>query len=128
MAVGPERFRCPEALFRPALVGLESPGIHEAAFSSVMRCDAAVRRDLLANVVLAGGTAMLPGLADRVQKELAALAPPAVAVCVVAPPGRGHSAWAGGASLAARATFRQMLILREEYEDAGPAIVHSKCL
>jgi hypothetical protein len=44
-------------------------------------------------------SAALPGLATRVQRELAALAPPdvRVAVCVAAPAGCGHSAWAGGA-------------------------------
>ncbi len=72
-----------------------------------------------AKVVLASGTAMLPGFANRVHKELTVLASPAVAVRVAAPPGRGFSPcqWAGGStgSLVARGTFWQMLVLWEEY-------------
>ena len=122
-----ERFCCPEVLFQPALVGLESPGIHETTFSSVMRCDVDVRRDLFANVVLSGGTTMFPGLADRVQKELAALAPSAVKVRVIAPPERKYSVWIGGSILASLGTFQQMWISKQEYDEGGPAIVHRKC-
>merc|ERR1712112_23865 len=34
-----------------------------------------VRKDLYANTVLSGGTTMYPGIADRMQKEITALAP-----------------------------------------------------
>jgi actin beta/gamma 1 len=39
-----------------------------------------IRRDLYGNVVLSGGTTMFPGIADRMQKELMALAPSSVKV------------------------------------------------
>ncbi len=86
-----------------------------------------MRRDLFANVVLSGGTTMFPGLADRVQKELIALAPSAVKVCVIAPPERKYSVWIGGSILASLGTFQQMWISKQEYDDAGPGIVHRKC-
>jgi actin-related protein len=127
ITIGTERFRCPEVLFQPALLGLESPGIHETTFNSVMKCDVDVRRDLFANVVLSGGTTMFPGLADRVQKELVALAPCAIKVRVIAPPERKYSVWIGGSILASLGTFQQMWISKQEYDDAGPAIVHRKC-
>ena len=31
-----ERFRCPEALFQPSFLGMESCGIHETTYNSVM--------------------------------------------------------------------------------------------
>ena len=39
-----------------------------------MKCDLDIRRDLYGNVVLSGGSTMYPGIADRMQKELNALA------------------------------------------------------
>jgi actin len=45
---------------------------------------------------------------------------------VVAPPERKYAAWIGGSILASQATFPQMVITREEYNDAGPGIVHRK--
>merc|ERR1719297_490873 len=39
VVVGTERFRCPEVLFNPALVGMEQEGIHVATFQSIMKTD-----------------------------------------------------------------------------------------
>ena len=52
---------------------MESAGIHETTYNSIMKCDVDIRRDLYENVVLSGGSTMFPGLADRMQKELTAL-------------------------------------------------------
>jgi len=40
-----------------------------------MKCDVDIRKDLYANTVLGGYTTLFPGLADRMQKEITALAP-----------------------------------------------------
>ena len=34
-----ERFRCPEVLFQPSLVGKDAVGIHEATFQAIAKCD-----------------------------------------------------------------------------------------
>ena len=51
IAIGNERFRAPEALFQPSFLGLESPGIHEITYNSIMRCDIYIRRGLYSNIV-----------------------------------------------------------------------------
>merc|ERR1711879_902155 len=81
------RFRCPEALFQPQFLGLESVGIHETTYNSIMKCDVDIRKDLYANVVLSGGSTMYPGIADRMQKEITALAPNTMKIKIIAPPG-----------------------------------------
>merc|ERR1712013_289733 len=73
--VGAERFRCPEVLFQPSLIGKEASGIHDTTFQSIMKCDVDIRKDLYANVVLSGGTTMFGGIGERMTKELTALAP-----------------------------------------------------
>ena len=40
---------------------MESSGIHEELFKSIMKCDVDIRRDLFNNTVLSGGTSMYPG-------------------------------------------------------------------
>ena len=65
ITIGNERFRCPEALFQPTFLGMESPGVHETTYNSIMKCDVDIRKDLYANVVLSGGTTMYAGIADR---------------------------------------------------------------
>jgi actin len=117
-------FRAPEALFQPAFLGLEAAGVHETTYNSVFKCDVDVRRELYNNVVLSGGTTMFPGIADRLQKELTALAPSSVKVKVIAPPERKYSVWIGGSILASLSTFQNMWVSKEEYDESGPGIVH----
>merc|ERR1719330_2015757 len=54
---------------------MESCGVHETTYNSIMKCDVDIRKDLYANTVMSGGTTMYPGIADRMQKEITALAP-----------------------------------------------------
>ncbi|XP_019637248.1 PREDICTED: uncharacterized protein LOC109479699 [Branchiostoma belcheri] len=127
ITVGNERFRCPETLFQPSFIGMESAGIHEGTYNSIMKCDIDIRKDLYANNVLSGGSSMYPGLADRLQKEVTALAPSTMKIKIVAPPERKYSVWIGGSILASLSTFQQMWIAKQEYDESGPAIVHRKC-
>ena len=75
ITVGSECFQCPEALFQPAFLGMESAGIHETTYNSIMKCDIDTRRELYANIVLSGGTTIFPGIADRMRREITTLAP-----------------------------------------------------
>uniref|UniRef100_A0A3Q2VL36 Actin, cytoplasmic-like n=1 Tax=Haplochromis burtoni TaxID=8153 RepID=A0A3Q2VL36_HAPBU len=134
ITIGNERFRCPEALFQPSFLGMESAGIHETTYNSIMKCDVDIRKDLYANTVLSGGTTMYPGIADRMQKEITALAPRAYRylpasclICsrlqIIAPPERKYSVWIGGSILASLSTFQQMWISKQEYDESGPTIL-----
>jgi actin beta/gamma 1 len=127
ITIGNERFRCPETLFQPAFIGMEAAGIHETLFNSVQKCDIDIRKDLYANTVLSGGTSMYDGIADRVTKEMVALAPPTMKIKVIAPPERKYSVWIGGSILSSLSTFQQMWISKQEYDESGPGIVHRKC-
>jgi actin len=110
ITIGSERFRCPEVLFQPSLVGMEVPGVHEATYNSIMKCDVDIRKDLYGNVVLSGGSTMFPGIADRMSKEITSLAPTSMKVKVIAPPERKYSVWIGGSILASLSTFQQVLL------------------
>ncbi|KAG0448040.1 hypothetical protein HPP92_028035 [Vanilla planifolia] len=126
ITIGAERFRCAEVLFQPSLIGMEAAGIHETTYNSIMKCDVDIRKDLYGNIVLSGGSTMFPGIADRMSKEISALAPSSMKIKVVAPPERKYSVWIGGSILASLSTFQQMWISKAEYAESGPAIVHRK--
>ncbi|XP_061625214.1 actin, cytoskeletal 3-like isoform X2 [Phyllopteryx taeniolatus] len=127
VTIGNERFRCPEPLFKPNLLGMESSGVHQTAFDSIMKCDMDTRKHLYANMVLSGGSTMCPGMAERMQKELTYLAPPTVKVKIIAPPARKYSVWIGGSILASLDTFQKMWITKQDYDEIGPCVVHRKC-
>jgi len=127
ITIGAERFRCPEVLFKPNFIGLEQEGIHKLTFSSIMKCDVDIRKDLYNNIVMSGGTTMFSGIAERIQKEIKALAPDSMTIKIIAPPERKYSVWIGGSILSSLSTFEEMWIQKAEYDEAGPSIVHRKC-
>jgi len=127
ITVGNERFRCPEVLFKPNLIGKESDGIHKTTYDSIMKCDVDIRKDLYGNIVLSGGTTMFEGIAERMEKEIKALAPASMKIKIVAPPERKYSVWIGGSILASLSTFQAMWISKQEFDESGPQIVHRKC-
>merc|ERR1740122_175504 len=59
ITIGAERFRAPEVLFQPQFMGLEQEGIHKLTFTSIMKCDVDIRKDLYGNVVMSGGAIIL---------------------------------------------------------------------
>jgi actin beta/gamma 1 len=127
ITIGNERFRCPEVLFKPSLIGREISGCHDTMYQTIMKCDVDIRKDLYANIVMSGGSTMFEGIAERLSKEVTALAPPTMKIKVVAPPERKYSVWIGGSILASLSTFQQMWISKQEYDESGPSIVHRKC-
>nr|BAB85854.1 actin [Blepharisma japonicum] len=127
VTLGSERFRAPEALFQPSLLGLDIDGMDETTYKSIMKCDLDIRRDLYGNVVMSGGSTMYPGISERLNKELVAKAPPSMKIKVVAPPERKYSVWIGGSILSSLSSFQQMWVTKAEYDEAGASIVHRKC-
>jgi actin len=132
-----QMIRCPELMFKPSLDGKEMMGLHELTRKTVNDCDLDVRKDLLGNVVMSGGTTMFPNMPERLQAELQGLVPEATKCKVIAPPERMISVWIGGSILASLSTFSRMWIARESnpdaqppvvgYEEVGPRIVHQMC-
>jgi len=126
ITIGNERIRCPEALFQPSFYGYDGgTGLHECIYNSIMKSDSDIRKQLYGNIVIAGGSTMFPGMAERLRKEIKSMV--SYQVNIFAPPERKYSVWIGGSILASLPTFRHMWILKEEYDENGPGIVHRKC-
>ncbi|ETE60156.1 hypothetical protein L345_14104, partial [Ophiophagus hannah] len=126
ITIDTERFRCPEGLFNTTYMGREYCYVHDTVFNVIMNCDRDLRSTMFKNVVLAGGTSMFPGFAERLQPEIVALAAANTKVNIIAPPNRTCSAWVGGSLLASLPHFQHMCISKREYEEFGPALVRRK--
>ena len=127
ITVGTERFRAPELLFTPNLMGFDLPGVHEYTDQAIKKCDLDLRTSLYENILMSGGTTMYPGIEERLQKEVSDRAPANVRVKVSAPPERKYSVWIGGSILSQLETFQQNWITKAEYDEYGPIVVHRKC-
>ena len=106
--VGAERFRAPEILFDPEIIGLEYPGVHQIVVDSINRTDLDLRKSLYSNIVLSGGSTLTKGFGDRLLTELQRLAVKDMRIKIFAPPERKYSTWIGGSILAGLSTFRKV--------------------
>lgn len=108
LKVGPERFRAPEILFDPELIGLEYPGVHQIVIDAINRTDMDLRKSLFGNIVLSGGSTLCKGFGDRLLHEVQRLAVKDMRIKIFAPPERKYSTWIGGSILAGLSTFRKV--------------------
>ncbi|KAJ8599015.1 hypothetical protein CTAYLR_007684 [Chrysophaeum taylorii] len=126
--LGPERFRAPEVLFDPAIVGSEDAGVADVVALAAKKSDLDLRAALCSQIVLAGGSTLFPGFGDRLLRQLKLALPQHTKIKIHAPPERMLSTWIGGSILASLATFKSMWILRAEYEEHGARIFSSRAL
>ncbi|XP_006860802.1 PREDICTED: actin-like protein 10 [Chrysochloris asiatica] len=123
-----ERFRCPEPIFQPSLLGLTEPGLPALAFRALQKIPATLRKRLADTVVLAGGSTLFPGFTERLDLELEAQCRRhgygALRPRLVATPGRGTAVWTGGSMVASLSSFQCSWMTRAMYQEYGSKLVH----
>ncbi|GBC04043.1 hypothetical protein RclHR1_05490006 [Rhizophagus clarus] len=123
--LGTERFKAPEILFNPELIGLEYAGIHQVVVDSINRVDLDLRKSLYANVVLSGGSTLYKDFGTRLLTEVKKLAVKDIKIKIYAPPERKYSTWIGGSILAGLSSFKKMWVSAEDFQE-DPDIIHKK--
>lgn len=123
-----ERFRCPEPIFQPALLGHSEPGLSTLAFWALQKVPETLRRRLADTVVLAGGSTLFPGFTERLEMELLAQCQQhgygALRPHLVVKPGRGTAVWTGGSMVASLHNFQRQWMTRAMYHECGSRLVH----
>ena len=139
--IGAEQYIVGESLFNPELrlgsevevdltPGFQFRGLHRMAWDVVDNSDVDIRKTLLHNVVLGGGTMTMKGMVPRFNKELNALLPLGVrAKMVLADTSfeTGFAPWLGGAVLGSLSSFYPMWLTKADYEEHGASIVLRTC-
>lgn len=123
--LGPERFRAPEILFDPELIGLEYQGVHQMVVDAINRTDMDLRQHLFGSIVLSGGSTLCKGFGDRLLDEVKRIAVKDMRIKIFAPPERKYSTWIGGSILAGLSTFRKMWVSIDDWHE-NPDIIHTK--
>lgn len=121
-----ERFAVPELLFEPSDIGLRQPGLADVIMQSLSELPIGLWPGLLANIVVVGGNALLPGFIQRLEKELVKRVPDACIVRVAHPIDPITSTWHGGVNLAKHPDILKFSATKQEYEEYGSAWVARK--
>jgi len=124
--VGAEKYRAPEILFNPQIIGEEYVGMHQCLVNAISKSDLDMRRHLFSDILLAGGSTMFEGLGDRLLSEVRKLSPRDTKIKIYAPRTRIISTWVGGSILAHLATFKKMWVTKAEWTEHGANIVYKK--
>ena len=124
-----QRFRCPEALFKPSMIGKDEIGFSQTCYDSIQKCDIDIKRYMYNSIILSGGNTMFNGFSERLTKEIRMLAPESMKeeIRVCESYDRRFAVWAGGSILSSISTFESSWITKNEYEENGATIVHRKC-
>ncbi|KAG5356816.1 Actin-2 [Yarrowia sp. C11] len=125
--IGPERFRAPEIMFNPEIIGSEYNSLPQIVADAIARTDLDLRAGLYGSMLLSGGNTLTRGMGDRLLTELKGLAPKDTKIKIYAPPERKYSTWIGGSILAGLSTFKKMWFTVDEWHE-NPDIIHTKCL
>ncbi|KAJ5108809.1 Actin-like protein arp6 [Penicillium angulare] len=120
LVLGNERFAIPELLFNPGDIGMTSAGIPDMIMQSLSVLPPALHAAFLANVLVVGGNALIPGFMERLETELRPIASADCVVRVRRAQDPICSTWLGGSRLASnREELGKVAITRQEYQEYG---------
>jgi actin-related protein len=154
IGIDEERYQCAEVLFDFAKLGPEySPksvvytdagdvfeppntpkGISWLAYAAINNCEPNLRSDLYSSIVLAGGSTLFRGTQRRAQAEVVQLYrdmhpnEAVIPISVAEVSCRQYSAWVGASMLSMITMFPHLVVTRQEYQEHGARIIHSKSL
>ncbi|XP_049775222.1 actin-related protein 5 isoform X3 [Schistocerca cancellata] len=117
--LGVELQRAPELLFQPSMLGSVEAGLAEMTEYALRTYSPEIRSSLIRNVLLVGGCAQLPGLAQRFHRELVEVSPFKSVVNVRVAVDPALDPWYGARDFAASELLKEALVTRQDYEERG---------
>ncbi|PWY71136.1 actin-like ATPase domain-containing protein [Aspergillus sclerotioniger CBS 115572] len=129
ITVDEELFHTGMAFLDPCTFGTKYPSVDSIVYNTIMNDDKDLQAVLTRNIVLAGGSANLPGIAEILKGELdnyyGFRSEPILAE--IHTPSNPHLlAWTGGSMMAEHSSLKERWISRQEFEEFGHSIVKRK--
>lgn len=120
ISLGVERFRCPEIVMQPALIGVDQAGMGEIVAIALRRLPPQYREQVMkGTILLSGGSSLFEGLDRRMVAEVKKTRPLDSIIKVVRARDPLLDAW-HGASVFASKSFEKCSFTKADYEERGP--------
>ncbi|WOL12702.1 actin-related protein 5 [Canna indica] len=116
-----ERFRCPEVLFQPNMIGIDQAGLDEMTGISLRRLsfDDSMKDEITKSIFVTGGNALLPGLLPRLEAGIRQIRPYLSPLKVVRAYDPILDAWRGAAVYANSPLFSSQTLSIQDYFEKG---------
>lgn len=122
IVLGVERFRCPEILFQPSMVGVDQAGLDEMVGVTLRRLssvDETIKNRMCSSVLVTGGSALFPGLDSRLENGIRRIRPFRSPLKVVRASDEILDAWRGAATYATSLQFPSQTFSIQDYYEKG---------
>nr|XP_018898626.1 PREDICTED: actin-related protein 5 [Bemisia tabaci] len=116
---GTEHIRAPEVLFQPSMIGVSQAGIAETIEYILKQFNEETATNLVSNIFITGGCGNLPGLKDRLRKELMEIRPFQSTFNISEASNLMLDSWFGAKEMALSDDFAKLSISVNEYEEKG---------
>lgn len=119
ISIGVERFRCPETVLQPSIIGVDQAGVGELVAVALRRLPPQYRDQVMKGTVfLTGGNSAFEGLDVRLLAETRMTRPLGAHIKVVRASDPLLDAW-HGASIFASKSFEKSAFTKADYEERG---------
>ncbi|KAH9619874.1 hypothetical protein KSS87_015402 [Heliosperma pusillum] len=122
IAMEVERFRCPEILFNPNIIGIDQSGLDEMVGVSLRRLSSksqSLEEQMTSSILLTGGSTQFPGLSERLEAGIRMIRPCGAPITVIKPRDPIFDAWRGASSYAASLHFAEQTFTKMDYYEKG---------
>ncbi|KAK4484882.1 hypothetical protein RD792_007483 [Penstemon davidsonii] len=120
--LGVERFRCPEILFNPNLVGIDQSGLDEMVGISIRRLPKGsedLEGRITNSILLTGGSCLFPGMNERLEAGIRMTRPCGTPIKISKASNPIYDAWRGASDYAAAMQFPQQTFSKMDYYEKG---------
>ncbi|KAI5670650.1 hypothetical protein M9H77_11014 [Catharanthus roseus] len=120
--LGVERFRCPEILFNPNLIGIDQAGLDEMVGISIRRLptkERGLEERITESILMTGGSCLYPGMAERLESGIRMIRPSGTPIQIYKAYDPILDAWRGASVYATAMQFPQQTFSRMDYYEKG---------
>ena len=89
--------------------------------------DQDLKRTMMSNTVVTGGTTLLQGFTQRLQSELTTLQDHSGEIKLKNAHNPVTATWTGASVISSMSSFSQQCITTDQYADTGSHVVHMRC-
>ncbi|MFX1601439.1 MAG: hypothetical protein ACFFB6_12650, partial [Promethearchaeota archaeon] len=121
LEINSERFMLVEPLFNPALIHIDYIGLPEAVSKVIKFWDRENWEDILPNIILAGGSSLIPGLDKRLKTEISNHFSERLRekINVISVSGRENIGWIGASVLWAQGKLKKAWIQNPKHQQSN---------